>query len=135
MDWSVDTGVLGAAGCDAKELRGVLEAAAAHFEATAPQAAWNEIVNALSLEVRTGNPQALAAALPEAEAAKARALAKLPKIKEQMAAGISAACALAEHMGGKVTATVAGHHYPEHPCGIFKRMQVFVDRAAPTEED
>jgi hypothetical protein len=135
MDWSIDTGVLGSVGCDAKELRGVLEKAADHFEATAPQAAWNEVVNALSLEVRMGNPQALAAALPFAEAAKAKSIAKMPVLRDQMAAGISAACALAEHMGGRVTATVAGHHYPAHTSGVFKRMQVFVDRAAPTEDD
>ena len=133
MDWSIDTGALGARGCDVSELRGILEAAAAHFCATAPDGAENQVLLAMNTESK--DPAFMKQATHAAAVAKAQVIAKLPAIQKQIAAGIKAACDLADDMGGQVTCTVAGHHYPEHSCGIFKRMQVFVDRAAPVEED
>jgi hypothetical protein len=139
MEWTLDTGRLGAAGCDAKDLRDHLEDALEHHAKTAPEAAESDVMRSLNGELQRVDGTAFARhaseKAAEANAAKSVVLAKLPAVQKQMRACIDAACAIAESMGGQVTATVKGHHYPEHPLGIFKRVQIGVERAMPTEDD
>ncbi len=132
MHWTIDTGRLGAIGCEAKELRGVLEEALAHHGKTQPEAALSNVFATASSDER--KPDNMMALSKRAQDAADQVKAALPKIQEQMRAGIKSACDLAEHMGGRVTATVTGHRLEEHPGGIFVRMSVHVDRAAPTGE-
>jgi hypothetical protein len=131
MFWTIDTGVLGADGCEAKELRGVLEDSMKHHADTAPEAAAREIVKKAPKDADAALVRELG---KQGDAAADAIREKLPKVQAQMKAGIDAAETIAAAMGGRVTATVQGHHDPKHPGGIFQRVLVFVDRAAPTGE-
>lgn len=134
MEWTLDTGALGAAGCDAKDLRTVLERDLLHHAETAPETAAREVMFRLNTELAKTDHKTSLALAELANKARDAVLAKLPSTQDQMRVAIEAACAIADHMGGKVTCTISGHAISDHPAGVFKRMQVFVDRAAPMEE-
>lgn len=136
MLWIIDTGVHGAAGCAAADLRKTLEDAATNFVATAPMAAKSDVRRrAPREEAFRDNVQAQEALALSANAAAAEVSAKLPKLQEQMKIAIDAACSMADHIGGKVTATCTGHYFAgQRVDGIFRRFQVSVDQAAPTGE-
>lgn len=131
MRWTIDTGSLGAAGCDAKDLRGVLEGEMKHHADTAPEAAAREVVKKAP---KDAEPSLVRELGKQGDAAAEIVKAKLPKVQAQMSAGIDAAVAIAELMGGRVTASVTGHHDSAHAAGIFQRVVVAVDRAAPMGE-
>jgi len=132
MHWTIDTGVLGAAGCDAKDLRKVLEAELKNHEKTAPETAAREVASRFPPGEK--DPTKILEMSKTASAASDAVKAKLPKVQAQMNAGIDAAEGIAASMGGQVTATVQGHLLSNHPGGIFQRIVVSVDRAAPTGE-
>lgn len=132
MKWTLDTGALGADGCDGKDLQKVLtDAMNQHATSTA---------DAAEAAVYRGNAELMKDPNRAGEVAKLAAVArtaitdKLPAVQEQMKAGMAAVQLLADQMGGKVTCSIVGHHEPKNREGIFRRLQVSVDRAAPVEE-
>lgn len=137
MDWTLDTGVLGAVGCPPSELKKVLEDARAHHATTSAERAHSDTF-------LTANPddlkdsKKLGILSPKAEAAKAKAKAKIDALKEQIDDAIDAACKLASRHQGNVVCTIAGHSGKNHPSGVADRVTVSVDSAphvADAEED
>lgn len=138
MEWTIDTGELGNAGCDAKDLRRVLEDAMYHHAKTAPDAARSAVLRVAheAFKVDPGfTSQGSMSAMAAAEAARQDVIAKLPAVQEQMKAGIDAACSIADRMGGRVTATVTGHRMASRSDGVYQRISALVDRAAPNDGD
>jgi len=132
MIWTIDTGLLGASGCDAKDLSKILEAALDHHAETMPSAAADMVMQRYPVDPKDTKAQ-LALAQRANEAAE-QCRQALPNIQVQMRDAITAAQLIADKMGGRVTASVSGHVIPSHFAGIFRRVQVSVDRAAPREE-
>ena len=133
MNWNIDTGSKGAAGCAPSDLKALLEGELAHYGKSQAEAAAANVMratNAADLQ----DPAKLSAAMAAASAAKSKFLAKLPSIEAQAKAGIEAAVALASTLSGNVTATVCGHYNPNHPSGVAERLSVQVDLAAFVEE-
>lgn len=125
MEWKIDTGSVGAV--DAKDLRKVLEADRDHWLKTQQEAAGNLVYRILDPDLTLGaaEHEVLMATSKEAQA---KFSDKAASVAEAMAAGIEAACKLAELYGGKVTATVSGHDDDEHVSGVDQRFFVGVDQ-------
>ncbi len=141
MQWTLDTGSLGADGCEAKDLRAHLEKELAHHASTTPEAAAREVQRQADRSLlHPDHPKALenqnklTAACNKASDAVTK---KLPRLQKQMQAGIDAACLLADAHGPttRVTATVTGHLFPRHGSVTKRRIQVGVDEVAPVESD
>lgn len=138
MEWMIDTGMCGQAGCAPSDLRKVLEAAADHYEATMPDVAVRAVmmsVDRANLDP-TKNPTAgqLNLELAQKCAKATEAVQKrLPVARAQMDACIAVAEQLAMQLQGNVTATLSGHQSLRHPSGVPTRFLVAVDLALPEE--
>jgi hypothetical protein len=131
MEWRIDTSVSGEV--KAANLRKTLEASRDHWLKTQAEAQGIAVQQAAMGNVgkpgeagggtvNLGDVAAKAADAVNAHRAKSATLA------EQMQAGIDAACALADKIGGIVTATIVGHDDERHPSRVARRVSVHVDQ-------
>jgi len=132
---TLDTGRLGHGGCMPKDLRGVLEAALEHHKKTLPQAAKFAVMQSSNHESAKSDPAVTLAAAEAATGAEQAFAKKIAACEPDLLAGIDAACALADLRTGPVTASVVGHFIADHPQGIFWRISVSVENAAPADEE
>lgn len=131
MHWTLDTGRTGAV--EAKDLTKALEDAKAHHALTAADGIEMEIMAAFNEKLPDAKERAkhMQEVTAQAAAARAKVEKRIPLLQEQMDAAIIAAQDLANHMTGRVTCTIRGHIYKTRSDGIFKRVEVHVDMAAP----
>jgi len=132
MEWTLDTGSLGAFGCTPSKLREMLEAELKHHANTAPETAARQVFLRYPPETRidpSKQPEIVAAMT----AAREKVLAQLPDAQAQMRRAIDAACALAESFECNVTVTIQGHEDKNHVSGVGCRLSVNIDEAPHSE--
>lgn len=127
MNWTIDTGRVGAEGVAPKDLKSFLTKEIDTFEALQGDQAYGQVMSRKNRDLMQNDHKYMQDAHTEASQRRDEVRAQIRDMRPQIEKCIAAADLVASGLGGNVTVSLTGHQAEDHPSGAAERVTISVD--------